>query len=106
MNKIKLNKQTKSLFEAILSLKDATEAEAFFRDLCTIEEIKEMSDRWEIVSLLKQEKPYREIAKKAKVSTTTVSRVAAWLNYGAGGYETIYNRLNHHPKRSAKKGLG
>lgn len=101
METVKFNKQTDNLFQAILSLKNTKEAELFFRDLCTIDEIKEMSDRWEIVDLLKKGKTYREIAEKLKISTTTVSRVASWLNYGMGGYETIYNRLNHHRKPPA-----
>jgi len=106
MPDFKFNKQTDSLFEAILSLQTAKEAEAFFRDLCTMDELKEMSDRWQIVDLLQQGKPYREIAKKVQASTTTVSRVAYWLNYGRGGYQRIYNRVKTHSDNSEPKGKG
>jgi len=106
MKSFRFNKQTDNLFKAVLSLKDTNEAEKFFRDLCTVDEIKEMSDRWQIVNLLQQNKPYREIAAKVKTSTTTVSRVAMWLNNGSGGYQLVFERLNHqHQPTSGRKGL-
>ena len=89
----KFNKRTTSLFTAILSLKSVTEAEAFFRDLCTVEELKEMTDRWEMARLLAEGQPYREIAAKLKTSTTTVSRVAAWLNNGRDGYKLVLKKM-------------
>ncbi|MDP3043239.1 MAG: YerC/YecD family TrpR-related protein [bacterium] len=96
MEKSGFNKKTNNLFKAILSLKSVKETEAFFRDLCTIKEIKDMSERWEIARLLVKGMPYRAIADKLKISTTTVSRVALWLNRGKGGYMLALNRLNHH----------
>ncbi|MDO8667899.1 MAG: YerC/YecD family TrpR-related protein [bacterium] len=100
MEKFKFNEKTDSLFKAIISLKSLKEAERFFRDLCTIDEIKEMSERWQIARLVNQGLPYREIAEKLKVSTTTVARVALWLNNGAGGYRLILDRENSHHNSS------
>ena len=97
----KFNKKTDNLFKAILSLKTTKEAELFFRDLCTVEEIKDMSERWEIVRLLERGYTYRDIADKLKVSTTTVSRVASWLNNGKGGYRLMLNKLSHHNSPSS-----
>lgn len=96
MEKFGFNKKTDNLFKAILSLKSVKETEQFFRDLCTVKEIKDMSERWEIAQSLARGMPYRAIADKLKVSTTTVSRVALWLNSGKGGYTLALNRLNHH----------
>jgi len=87
------NKQTTDLFKAILKLKNVKECEKLFRDLCTLEEIKEMSNRWKAVQLLNQKMPYREIAKKTGLSTTTVARVAHWLENGEGGYKLILKRF-------------
>lgn len=93
MNQFKFDKSTDKLFQAILSLKSIKAAECFFRDLCTPEEIEAMADRLEIAKLISAGVPYREIATKLKTSTTTVSRVALWLNNGMGGYQAI---LHHH----------
>ena len=87
------NKQTTNLFKAILKLKNVQGCEKFFRDLCTLAEIKEMSKRWEAVQLLDQGLPYRQIAKQTGLSTTTVARVAHWLEHGKGGYRLILKRF-------------
>ncbi|MBI3291171.1 helix-turn-helix domain-containing protein [Candidatus Falkowbacteria bacterium] len=85
--------QTKLLYKAILSLKTVEECERFFRDLLTIEEISEFSKRWQVARLLNQHKPYREVAKKTGLSTTTVTRVAHWLYNGEDGYKLALKRI-------------
>lgn len=80
-------KQLKQLAHAFLSLKDEKNMMHFLRDLCTIEELEELSGRWEVVVLLSKGKSYRDIAEKTGVSTTTVTRIAHWLNNGEGGYQ-------------------
>lgn len=90
------NKDTESLFKAILSLQNTKEAEKFFRDLCTVSEIEEMTERWKIARFLNDGLTYRDIADKANVSTTTVSRVASWLRYGSDGYKLALKRISHH----------
>jgi len=101
------NKKTNNLFKAILSLNTVKEAEAFFRDLCTIEEIKEMSERWEIAKMLDKGIPYRKIAEELKTSTTTVSRVAFWLKNGKNGYRLALDKLNsHHHNQLFREEIG
>jgi len=85
--------QTKLLYKAILSLKTIEECQAFFRDLLTLEEITEMSKRWQAARLLSQHLPYRIVAKKTGLSTTTVARVAQWLYHGEGGYKLVLKRI-------------
>jgi TrpR-related protein YerC/YecD len=86
-------KKTEDLFEAILALKTKNECHRFFRDLCTLEEVADMADRWQIVKMIVKNIPYREIAKKLSVSTTTVARVGNWLRHGMDGYELMVKRL-------------
>ena len=87
------NKPAKELFGAILKLKTEKEVAAFLRDLCTLEELGEMAKRFGAVKMLQKGKSYREIAKKTGLSTTTVTRVAHWLNYGEGGYRLVLKRI-------------
>lgn len=103
MKAAKPNKNLAGLLEAILKLENITEARAFFRDLCTLDELREMSERWQIVRLLDQGMTYREIAKQLAVSTTTVARVASWFNNGAGGYRAALAKLSHHSSDVSRK---
>ena len=66
----------------------------------TIKELEDIADRWQIAQMLAQRVPYLEIAKKCHVSTTTVTRVALWLEHGAGGYKIALSRL-HRPIKNA-----
>lgn len=82
-----------NLFLAISALKTPTELAHFFRDLMTIQELESISTRWTIAQMLSQKIPYLTIAKKCHVSTTTVTRVALWLEHGNGGYKLALSRL-------------
>ncbi|MFH0943179.1 MAG: YerC/YecD family TrpR-related protein [Candidatus Beckwithbacteria bacterium] len=81
------------LYRAILTLKTPLEVAAFWRDLLTLKEIKIFAKRFEMAKLLYQGLPYAQIAKKLKVSTTTVTRTAHWLHHGKGGYRLVLSRL-------------
>src|SRR3989338_4741911 len=89
------NKDTDKLFEAVLKLKTVAECEDFFRDLLTLAEIREFANRFNIARMLdeKKRKPYLQIARDAKPTTATVTRVAHWLKHGMGGYRLILNRI-------------
>ncbi len=87
------NKDTKLLFEAVLSLKSAKEVEAFFRDLMTVQEIETFAERFKVAVLLTKGVSYREIYEKTGVSTATVTRVNQWLERGMGGYKLVLERL-------------
>ena len=83
----------KELFHAILRIKTPDEASNFFRDLLTIAEIKEFTNRWQVVKLLYQGMTYEAIAKRLMISTATVTRVAHWLHHGMDGYRIIAARM-------------
>ena len=83
------NGKEKFLVKSFLKLKNDQEVANFLRDLLTIKEIEELANRLEMARLLKQGMSYKVIAKKLKVSTTTVTRVAHWLFHGCGGYEKV-----------------
>ena len=80
------DENTKALFEAILSLSSVEECEMFFQDICTIKEIQDISQRYEVARMLDEGKFYQEIARETGASTATISRVNKAIQYGAGGY--------------------
>ncbi len=95
-----MNKKIKTdavdqLFNAILCLKDQDECYNFFEDLCTVNELLSLSQRFEVASMLRNNNTYLEIAEKTGASTATISRVNRSLNYGNDGYDMILERLNH-----------
>ena len=85
----------KVLFRAILTLENEQECEDFFSDLCTAREIQEMAQRLEVARLLAKGLVYADISKETGASTTTISRVNRSINYGAGGYSAVIEKLNN-----------
>ena len=87
------------LFEAILCLENKEECYSFFEDLCTVNELLSLSQRFEVASMLKNHKTYLEIAEETGASTATISRVNRSLNYGSDGYELVFSRLGKEGKQ-------
>lgn len=94
MNKKLKTEAVDSLFDAVLSLENREECYNFFEDLCTVNELLSLSQRFEVASMLKEHKTYLEIAEKTGASTATISRVNRSLNYGNDGYDLVFKRLN------------
>ncbi len=93
-----MNKKLKTdaadhLFQAVLCLKTQEECYDFFEDLCTVNELLSLSQRFEVASMLRQHKTYLEIAEQTGASTATISRVNRSLNYGNDGYGMVFSRL-------------
>jgi len=88
------NQRRKDLVQALQSAKDAAEMELFLVDLCTPAELRALSERWHVAKLLdKGEMSYRDINAKTGVSTTTVGRVARFLNEEPHqGYRAVLDR--------------
>jgi len=99
------NKENKRLIQAILTLKTTDEAERFLRDLMTEKEIKEFAKRLKAAEMLLEKVPYSIIEKEIGLSSTTVARVAKWLNGKGGGYKIIINKLHHHNSIRSRRGL-
>ena len=85
------SKETDNLFSAILSLKSIDECYDFFEDLCTIKELKDLSLRLEVASMLRDGKSYQEVTKETGVSAATICRVNKCLVYG-NGYKTVFEK--------------
>ena len=87
------SRENDELFRAVLALEEPEEAYAFFEDLLTIKELQDISQRWQVARLLAEGKTYAEIAAVTKASAATISRVNKCIEYGAGGYTLVLERL-------------
>jgi TrpR-related protein YerC/YecD len=82
-----------ALFNAMLTLEDTEETGRFFRDLCTLNELRDMAQRWAVVRMLDSGMHYAEISRTTGASTATITRIASWLNHGEGGYRAMLDKL-------------
>ena len=81
-NKLK-TPAVEQLFDAILSLETKEECFGFFEDICTINELLSLSQRFEVAKMLREHR-----------TTATISRVNRSLNYGNDGYDNVFKKLN------------
>lgn len=88
------------LLEAILTLENVEECFDFFEDLCTVNELLSLAQRFEVAKMLREHNTYLEVAEKTGASTATISRVNRSLNYGKDGYDMVFARLN--PKKETE----
>ena len=98
--KSKIAKKEKSdlLYRAILTLETPEECYQFFQDLCTISELRAMEQRYEVATLLNEGMIYQEILEKTGASSATISRVNRSLINGAGGYESVLEKMKDSDK--------
>ena len=87
------NSQTDLLMKAILTLESEEDAYRFFEDICTIPEIKSISQRLEVAYLLDRKETYQKIAEETVASSATISRVNRSLSYGADGYRRVLDAM-------------
>lgn len=84
---------TDQLCMAVLTLETAEECYQFLEDICTVSELKALSQRLEVARMLGGGHTYEEIVERTGASTATISRVKRCLNYGADGYQVVLQRL-------------
>jgi TrpR-related protein YerC/YecD len=87
-----------NLYNAILKIKDVDECENFLNDICTIQELEAIAQRFDVAQKLIEGKVYTEISKETGASTATVCRVNRCIKYGNGGYKTVIDRMMNEEK--------
>lgn len=87
------------LYRAILALETMEECDHFFDDLCTVPELKALSQRLQVAKMLSERRVYSDIVEETGASTATISRVNRSLNYGSDGYAAIFERLDKEDGR-------
>ncbi len=93
MNTKLKSSETDELFKALMLLENTEECYNFFEDLCTVTELKSLSQRFHVAKLLSEGKTYIEVGELTGASTATISRISKCLSYGADGYNLILKRL-------------
>ena len=92
-SKIK-DENTDFLFDAIWQLQSKEECYQFFEDLCTVSELKALSQRIVVAKMLSDKRVYSDIVAATGASTATISRVNRSLIYGCDGYDMVFSRLD------------
>lgn len=92
-SRISKKEKNEDFYKAILLLKEEDECYSFFRDVCTIAELRAMEQRFEVARLLTEGRVYSEILERTGASSATISRVARSLEDSAGGYDTVFRRM-------------
>lgn len=95
----------KGFVSAIKSCKTEADVENFFRDIATLSELQALSERLEVARLLSRGLSYRQVAAQTGASTTTVTRVAHFLENGEGGYRHVLRTHRHHRMQTGPKAL-
>ena len=93
MNRKNKGEAVNAFYDAVLQLKTREECNAFFDDVCTINELVSIAQRFAVARMLRSGKTYLEIAEKTGASTATISRVNRSLNYGSDGYKIVLDRM-------------
>ena len=93
MNKLPKKPRNEHTYKAILSLQNVDECMRFFDDLCTVTELMAMEQRYQVATCLNDGMIYNDILAETGASSATISRVNRSLQYGAGGYSIVFDRL-------------
>ena len=94
MNKHNKKPRNEEMYQAILKLETVEECMAFFSDLCTVTELQAMEQRYQVAVLLSKGLIYNEILEQTGASSATISRVNRSLQYGADGYQIVFDRMS------------
>ena len=81
------------LLRALVCLDSETECRNFLEDLLTGREIESISQRLAVAKLLCAERKYSEVEERTGASSATIGRVNRCIQYGAGGYRTVLEKL-------------
>lgn len=86
------NDKRKILAQAILSIESEEECFELLEDICTIKEVDDMANRFQIALLLYEGKTFIDVENQTGASSATISRVNRCLKHGKG-YRQIIERM-------------
>ena len=78
------SQQNDELFTAILTLENTEECYAFFEDICTINELKALSQRLQVAKMLRAGDSYEKIVEETGASCKALFSIwCGWLYIGS-----------------------
>ena len=92
------------LFSAVLQLRTMEECYDFFEDLCTVPELRALSQRIHVAKMLSEKRVYSDIVAQTGASTATISRVKRSLDYGCDGSKIVFDRMDAEAGRAEAGG--
>ena len=95
--------EVEQLFEAIQTLETTEECFTFFEDVCTVNEILSIAQRFQVARMLRERHTYTEVAEATGASTATISRVNRSLVYGNDSYEMVLTRMEKNKSEKTEK---
>lgn len=99
MNKKLKTEAVDLLFRGILTLNTLEECYDYFEDICTVNELLAIAQRYEVAKMLRDGNTYMDISEKTGASTATISRVNRSLNFGNDGYDLTFQRLKEQEEK-------
>jgi len=84
-----------TLVKGLLKLETEEECFAFLEDVCTIKELQDMAQRFDVALKLSDGFNYNQVSKETGASSATISRVNKCLMYGNNGYKTVIDRIKN-----------
>ncbi len=93
MEKTIRTESVEEFFRAVMTLQNEEEFFSFFEDICTVQEVVSIAQRFSVARMLHDNKTYVEVAKATGASSATISRVNRSMNFGNGSYDMIFDRL-------------
>ena len=100
MRKNKDKERNIDMYKAILTLETVDECIKFFDDLCSVTELRALEQRFQVAGLLYNGMIYSEILDRTGASSATVSRVNRSIQYGEGGYDIVFKRMEKEDNES------
>jgi len=87
MKNTELKKEFKDIITILESMNNKNDIFDFLRDLLSEKEILEFSNRFKIAQMLENKISYKEIERQTWTSSTTIARIAKFLNWENKGYK-------------------
>ena len=95
-SRISKKEKNEDFYKAILLLKDEQECYSFFRDVCTVTELRAMEQRFEVARLLTEGKVYSEILERDGLACGALAQRF---------HRRLRQRVRAHEERGLKRGV-